>query len=171
MKVLVVSNDEMFGRAISIEIAESGYLSDFSKKIEGGYDIYIIDEDSVSSSKINMPKVTFSRVDGQAHLVRPFLIENLLEAIKKASEKQDGEFDKNRYEHIQLTEKERKLLDLLLDHRGCAVSVDEISRVVWEKEVNSNIVNVYIRYLREKLEGDSDRRIIFTVRGKGYKIE
>lgn len=169
MRILVVSGDEIFGKATAIELCEHGYDARFSKKTDGGYDIYVVDEDSVDSSKLKRSKVSFSTVEGYT-LIRPFLINDLLNAVKKIE--QDGGADFDRFEHIAFTEKERKLLDLLLDNRGDAVSVEEISSRVWGKEaVSSNIVNVYIRYLREKIEGDGNKRIILTVRGKGYKIE
>ncbi len=169
MRILVVSGDEIFGRATAIELCEHGYDARFSHKIDGGYSIYVIDEDSVDSSKLTRAKVTFSTVEGY-DLVRPFLISDLLNAVKKAEG--DGGADITRFEHIDFTEKERMLLDLLLDNRGKTVSVEEISSRVWgREEASSNIVNVYIRYLREKIEGDGNKRIILTVRGKGYKIE
>lgn len=169
MRILVVSEDETFGRATALELAERGYDARYSREMDGGYDIYVTDEDSVDSSKLEKSKVTFSVIPG-FDLERPFLISDLISAVKRAEN--DGSADEGRFEHIQLTDKERALLDLLLDNRGKTVSVEEISSSVWGKEeVSSNIVNVYIRYLREKIEGDGNKKIIFTVRGKGYKIE
>jgi DNA-binding response OmpR family regulator len=71
---------------------------------------------------------------------------------------------------IGLTERESSLLLLLFKERGKAVSRDQILREVWNDEqgVSSNVVEVYIRYLRQKLEEGGDTRLIHTIRGRGY---
>lgn len=71
---------------------------------------------------------------------------------------------------IALTERESSLLMLLFKERGKAVSRDQILREVWKDEqgVSSNVVEVYIRYLRQKLESGGDPRLIHTIRGRGY---
>ncbi len=71
---------------------------------------------------------------------------------------------------IGLTERESSLLLLLFRERGKAVSRDQILREVWNDEqgVSSNVVEVYIRYLRQKLEEGGDTRLIHTIRGRGY---
>ena len=71
---------------------------------------------------------------------------------------------------IGLTERESSLLLLLFKERGKAVSREQILREVWNDEqgVSSNVVEVYIRYLRQKLEKGGDTRLIHTIRGRGY---
>ena len=71
---------------------------------------------------------------------------------------------------IGLTERESSLLLLLFKERGKAVSRHQILREVWNDEqgVSSNVVEVYIRYLRQKLEEGGDTRLIHTIRGRGY---
>ncbi len=71
---------------------------------------------------------------------------------------------------IGLTERESSLLLLLFKERGKAVSRDQILREVWHDDqgVSSNVVEVYIRYLRQKLEAAGDTRLIHTIRGRGY---
>ncbi len=71
---------------------------------------------------------------------------------------------------IGLTERESSLLLLLFKERGKTVSRDQILREVWNNEqgVSSNVVEVYIRYLRQKLEEGGDTRLIHTIRGRGY---
>ena len=71
---------------------------------------------------------------------------------------------------IGLTERESSLLLLLFKERGKAVSRSQILREVWNDEqgVSSNVVEVYIRYLRQKLEEGGDTRLIHTIRGRGY---
>ena len=172
MKILVVSRDEIFGRAIAIELSDRGYDASFSTTLDGGYEMFVVDLDSIDVTKLRSLAVTFSRTPGEGMLCRPFLITDLIGAVEMVSSGSSRTVNEERYEHLHFTEKERMLLDLLLDNRGKVVTGEEIVQKVWGKdEESSNIVNVYIRYLREKLEGNGNRRIIFTVRGKGYKIE
>jgi two-component system response regulator MprA len=71
---------------------------------------------------------------------------------------------------LPLTEREYQLLELLLRHRGEVVSRERILASVWEEGggVASNVIEVYVRYLRQKLERDGGRRLLHTVRGQGY---
>jgi len=71
---------------------------------------------------------------------------------------------------IELTAKEFDLLDYLITHPKQVLSRDRILEEVWGYDFmgDSNIIEVYIRYLRLKLEADSESRLIQTVRGVGY---
>lgn len=69
---------------------------------------------------------------------------------------------------IKLTDVEYSLLSLLVKKRAF-VSRDEILRVVWNGDADGGVVNVYIHYLREKLESDG-KRVIISSRREGYKI-
>jgi DNA-binding response OmpR family regulator len=71
---------------------------------------------------------------------------------------------------LQLTAREYALLLLLLQHRGEVLSREQILREVWHDQQGaaSNVIEVYVRYLRQKLEQDGGRRLIHTVRGQGY---
>jgi DNA-binding response OmpR family regulator len=71
---------------------------------------------------------------------------------------------------VALTAREYQLLLLLLERQGTVVSRDVILRQVWndERGAASNVIEVYVRYLRQKLEEGSARRLIHTVRGQGY---
>ena len=71
---------------------------------------------------------------------------------------------------IGLTERESSLMLLLFKQRGKVVSREQILREVWNDEqgMSSNVVEVYIRYLRQKLEEGGDTRLIHTIRGRGY---
>ncbi len=71
---------------------------------------------------------------------------------------------------IELTAKEFDLLDYLITHPKQVLSRDRILEEVWGYDFmgDSNIIEVYIRYLRLKLEAESESRLIQTVRGVGY---
>ncbi len=73
---------------------------------------------------------------------------------------------------LDLTAKEYDLLRLLLLHPQHILSREQILREVWGSDFTgeSNIIEVYIRYLRLKLEKEGQRKLIHTVRGVGYVL-
>jgi len=78
-------------------------------------------------------------------------------------------------ETFQLTAREFALMDLLLKHRGEILGRGRILDRVWglSHDPTTNVVDVYIRYLRDKLDAPGTSvsdSIIETVRGKGYKL-
>lgn len=73
---------------------------------------------------------------------------------------------------IELTQKEYALLEYLMRNMGRTVSRQMISEHVWRQQVDplTNVVDVYINYLRKKLEEDREHPLIHTVRGSGYVL-
>jgi DNA-binding response OmpR family regulator len=73
---------------------------------------------------------------------------------------------------IALTPREYGLLEFLIRHRGNIVTKAEILDGVWDPafEGDPNVVEVYIRYLRRKIDAPYDRHAIETVRGMGYRL-
>ena len=73
---------------------------------------------------------------------------------------------------MELTPREFDLLELLLAHPRQVFSREAIVNRVWGYDYvgDSNVVDVYVRYLREKL-GDEERNLIRSVRGVGYSLE
>ena len=70
---------------------------------------------------------------------------------------------------VVLTAREFTLLQALLRRSGRVLSRDELLQEVWQGErSSSNVVEVYVRYLRQKLEAGGERRLLHTVRGRGY---
>ena len=76
-------------------------------------------------------------------------------------------------EEISLTKKEFELLEYLLQHKNIAITREELLNKVWDYEYlgDTNVVDVYIRYLRQKIDDKYQVRIINTVRGVGYIIK
>ncbi|MGH8885218.1 MAG: response regulator transcription factor [Egibacteraceae bacterium] len=74
---------------------------------------------------------------------------------------------------VDLTARELALLEFLLRRRGEAVSKREILQHVWDYdfEGDPNIVEVYVRHLRNKLDRPFDRSSIETIRGAGYRLQ
>ena len=73
---------------------------------------------------------------------------------------------------ISLTAKEYELLELFLRHPKQVLTREVIFDRVWGYDFGgeSNVLEVYIRYLRQKLEGEEEPRLIHTVRGVGYVL-
>jgi len=73
---------------------------------------------------------------------------------------------------ISLTQKEYGLLEYLVRHAGTPVTREQISEQVWRQpfDANTNIVDVYINYLRKKLDVDDLPPLVHTVRGVGYVL-
>src|SRR5512145_2737553 len=74
--------------------------------------------------------------------------------------------------NISLTAKEYELLELFLRHPRQVLTRDMIFDRVWGYDFGgeSNIIEVYIRYLRKKLETSAEMRLLHTVRGMGYVL-
>ncbi len=123
------------------------------------------------------------------YLVKPFSIEELLARIR-ARLRQVLEIDADVLEFadlslnrrsrqvyrgtrlIELTAKEFDLLEYLLVHPRQVITRDRILEKVWGYDFmgDSNIIEVYIRYLRLKLEATGEKRLIQTVRSVGYVL-
>ncbi|MFS6828304.1 winged helix-turn-helix domain-containing protein [Cyanobium sp. ATX-6F1] len=73
---------------------------------------------------------------------------------------------------VALTAREYGLLVHLLEHSGQILSREQILAAAWKGQqgVASNVVEVYVRYLRQKLEEGGERRLLHTLRGRGYSL-
>ena len=128
------------------------------------------------------------------YMTKPFAIEELLARIRVAlnrrmsaetEKKQDmlqyGALSLNLNEHsasydgeeINLTKKEYELLECMLRNKGVALNRDRILKEVWDYDYygDTNVVDVYIRYLRQKIDDRFGITLIHTVRGIGYIIK
>jgi len=134
------------------------------------------------------------RVDGldagaDDYMVKPFEIDELLARVRallrrtvvdriKVLEFEDLSLDsasRKAYRgerEIILTAKEYALLDLFLRHPRQVMTREVIFDRVWDYDFGgeSNVLDVYIRYLRQKLEEGGEPRLIYTVRGVGYVL-
>jgi two-component system OmpR family response regulator len=75
-------------------------------------------------------------------------------------------------QEIELTPREFGLLEFLMRHRGDVVSKTEILQNVWDAHYDGdpNVVEVYVGYLRRKIDTPYGRKSIETVRGIGYRL-
>ncbi|MEM9507362.1 MAG: response regulator transcription factor [Cyanobacteria bacterium J06638_38] len=134
-------------------------------------------------------RVTGLDAGADDYVIKPFSIEELLARVR-ANLRRDteeeidllefGDLTLNRSTReifrgerlIELTAKEFDLLEYLLSHPRQVLTRDQILERVWGYDFmgDSNIIEVYVRYLRLKLEQDQEPRIIQTVRGVGYVL-
>ncbi len=124
------------------------------------------------------------------YVIKPFSIEELLARIRahlRRTQESGGQF--LQFENltlnpstrevyrgnraIELTAKEFDLLEYLLSHPRQVLTREQILERVWGYDFmgDSNIIEVYIRYLRLKIENAGERRLIHTVRSVGYVLK
>ncbi len=74
---------------------------------------------------------------------------------------------------IDLTVKEYRLLEYFILNQGTALNRLTLLKHVWDKDfdTNTNVVDVYVNYLRSKIDKDFDHKLIRTVVGIGYMME
>ena len=74
---------------------------------------------------------------------------------------------------IDLTAKEFDMLEYLMKYEGEVLSRERIEREVWKTDYSSgtNAIDVYIRYLRKKIDDDFEVKLIHTIRGVGYTLK
>ena len=76
-------------------------------------------------------------------------------------------------EHVELTHKEYELLKYLVENKRNVLSRDQILQTVWGYDYigDTNVVDVYISYLRSKIDDRFGEKYIYTTRGVGYAIK
>jgi two-component system response regulator MprA len=124
------------------------------------------------------------------YLVKPFSFEELLARVRALLRRRqapagevlrfaDLELDvdareaRRRGRTIELTTTEYNLLLLFIRHPRKVLTRDVIMEHVWayDFEGESNVLEVYVRYLRSKLEANDEPRLIHTIRGAGYVLK
>ena len=124
------------------------------------------------------------------YLIKPFSFEELAARIRVMTRKkfnitanilQVGDLTLDTGSHIvkrgeneiALSAKEYNLLEYLMLNKGIVLSREKIENHIWnfEYEGGTNVVDVYISYLRKKIDGDCPDKLIHTVRGRGYMIK
>lgn len=74
---------------------------------------------------------------------------------------------------IDLTVREYAILEYLIRNKNIVVTREQIRANIWniDDDINSNVVDVYIRYLRRKIDDPFPEKLIHTIRGIGYRLE
>ena len=134
-----------------------------------------------------MDKVNGLQIGADDYIAKPFAIEELLARIEVVFRRQDNlnnyiikfkditinkssRVVKRNGNEINLTNKEYELLMILIDNKGKVVTREELLEKVWGYgyEPETNVIDVYIRYLRAKLNNENKEEYIQTVRSVGY---
>ena len=124
------------------------------------------------------------------YLIKPFSFDELLARVRamlrRRKEKRDIVLSiddlkldtvtrevKRGDKSIELTSKEYSILEYFLKNKNRVLTKSQIAEHVWnyDFEYNSNIVEVYIRYLRRKIDEDFKNKLIHTIRGGGYVLK
>ncbi|GAB6181928.1 response regulator transcription factor [Desulfotomaculum defluvii] len=137
-----------------------------------------------------MEKVMGLDMGADDYVTKPFAIEELLARIRVALKRKaattknkilqihDLKLDVDKYlltfdnEPIELTKREFELLKYLLENKNIVLTRDRILETVWGYDYagDTNVVDVYIRYLRSKIDDKFNKKFIHTVRGVGYLL-
>lgn len=126
------------------------------------------------------------------YITKPFVIEELLARIRVQLRKkgltskdtdileiEDLSMDISSHEVkrgcdiIDLTRREYDLLEYMIKNKGIVLTRDQLLENVWGFDFmgDTNVVDVYIRYLRSKIDDSHSRKLIHTIRGVGYMLK
>ena len=134
-----------------------------------------------------MDKVNGLQIGADDYIAKPFAIEELLARIEVVFRRQDNlnnyiikfkditinkssRVVKRDGNEINLTNKEYELLMILIENKDKVVTREELLEKIWGYgyEPETNVIDVYIRYLRSKLNNENKEQYIQTVRSVGY---
>ncbi len=135
-------------------------------------------------------RVTGLDAGADDYLIKPFAFAELLARIRvlfrKGQDVKDNKLCvanlslnletrevKRGEEPISLSAKEFNLLRYMMLNQGIVLSRDKLEEHIgdWDHTTSSNVIDVYIRYLRKKIDDKYDKKLIQTVRGVGYTIK
>ena len=124
------------------------------------------------------------------YLTKPFALEELMARVRALTRTKHGNTGNlltaadltmdiashtvNRAgKRVELSAKEYQLLEYLLHNKGIVLSREKIENHIWnfDYEGGTNVVDVYISYLRKKIDSGHEVRLIRTVRGAGYTLK
>ena len=168
--ITVVTDDDYLWQKIYLTLRSAYSVERVKEPEKYANNVCILDTRADYSGKLT-DKTAVLGVD----IPLPFTYRQLTDAIGKLGEGSGKIMTRGdrcvylRGERIALTDVERSLLDVLIDANGKYVSRDEIMERVWHGEAENGVLNVYIHYLRNKLE--KGEKIILSSRSLGYKID
>lgn len=147
-----------------IMLTARDYVGDKVAGLDSGADDYITKPFEIEELLARIRVVLRHQ---QKNSIEPtiYKVKNLILDTKARQVKRDNKV-------VQLTQREYELLLILLKNINETLTRDELLNDVWgvDFEGQPNIVDVYIRYLRHKIDSDDQNSIIKTVRGIGYTL-
>ena len=171
-RIGVISKNPLVYNKIRLLLRDTAAVEEFKAEANGAYTLVIADIDS--ADKPDFECVTLGR---GGDLPLPFRHEDMIalvtgtegEAERFLSLSADGRHAYISGEEIKLTEVEYKLLEVILKADGF-VSKEQILDTVWGDGYDLGVVNVYVHYLRRKLEKGGNK-VIISSRNEGYRID
>ena len=153
MRILLAEDEKDLNKIITARLKDEYYSVDScfdGKEAEEyltavKYDAVILD--------IMMPKTCYTIADLEVHLDTHKVIRGK--------------------EEIRLSGKEFALLRYMVQNAGIVLSRDRLEQHLWNYDYmgSSNVIDVYIRYLRKKIDDGREKKLIHTVRGVGYVLK
>lgn len=172
MKIAIISENEYLFKKISLALKEFASTERVKKGGGSGYDLCICD---IDTAELIPGEKTLTVGKEGADIPYPVSISNLVSTVKKAVSEDGAQLTLGdgcayfRGRKIALTEVEYALLSALFNSRGSFINRESLISLVWKEPVSTSALNVYIHYLRHKLE--TGEKIIISSRGGGYKID
>lgn len=143
-----------------IMLTALGTTEDIVKGLDSGADDYLVKPFSFQELEARIKAILRrGREDSVQQLVCDDLVLNCNTRRARRKEVEIG-----------LTVKEYRLLEYFMTHQGMVLSRLTLLKDVWDKnfDTNTNVVDVYVNYLRGKIDKEHDKKLIHTVVGSGY---
>jgi two-component system OmpR family response regulator len=172
MRVLLVEDEEALAETLAVGLRADGFAVDIARDgVQALTRLHSTEYDAMVLD-IMLPGPSGYEV------VRRLRSEGVWVPVLMLTAK-DGEYDeadartcRRADAEIDLTPREFAVLEYLMRHRGQVVSKTQIMANVWDTfyDGDPNVVEVYVGYLRRKIDAPFDRHSIETVRGAGYRL-
>lgn len=148
-------------------IVEEGNISHAAQRLDIGADDYMTKPFAIEELMARIRNALRKHVpDDGVPLEERLQVKNLVMYPKRYEVEVDGET-------VHLTKKEYSLLEYMMRNKRTVLTRDQILEKVWGYDYSgdTNVVDVYIRYLRAKLDDHFHEKYIYTVRGVGYAVK
>ncbi|MBU3195932.1 response regulator transcription factor [Clostridium algidicarnis] len=147
--IMLTAKDDVSDKVLGLDIGANDYLTKPFAIEELLARIRVYERNKSPKNKMDEIKV------------RDVVMDNKIHKVKRAGKE------------IELTKKEYDILEMLLINKNVVLTRDQLINKIWGYEYigDTNVVDVFIRYLRIKIDDGFEDKLINTVRGVGYVIE